>query len=231
MISRRNGARVLAALAGLAFATSVMGQTLDPATLERQRRAILTAGERGDVSAINRVLAAGGSVHARDDMMQTPLLLAVANGQLEAFKVLLAEGADINAQAHNQDTPWLLAGARGQVEMLRLMWPKTPDLSLRNRYGGNALIPACHYGHVEAVKFLVTTPIDLNHVNNLGWTCLLEAVVLGDGGPRHQEIVRTVLKAGADPNIADSRGNTALSNARGRGQSQIVAILDAAGAR
>lgn len=206
-------------------------QTLDPATTERQRRAMLKAAEQGDVSAVNRILAAGGKADVRDDMLRTPLLQAVANDRLEVVTLLLAEGADINAQAHNHDTPWLLAGARGRTDMLRLMWPKRPDLTLRNRYGGTALIPACHYGHVEAVKFLVTTKIDLNHINNLGWTCLLEAVILGDGGPRHQEIVRVVLKAGADPNTADKQGNTAIAHARTRGQTQIIAILDAAGAK
>jgi uncharacterized protein len=210
---------------------TALAQTRDPATIERQRRTMLEAAERGDVSTINRVISAGGTVHVRDDLQRTPLLLAVANNRLEAFKVLVAEGADINAQAHDQDTPWLLAGAQGRTDMLRLMLPKQPDFTKRNRYGGNALIPACHYGHVDAVKFLVTTGIDLNHVNALGWTCLLEAVILGDGGPRHQEIVRTVLKAGADPNIADRQGNTALSHARARGQTQIIVLLESAGGR
>jgi uncharacterized protein len=210
----------------------VFAQALDPATIERQRRSMLEAAERGDVSAINRIVSAGGSVNVRDDMLRTPLLLAVASDRLDAFKVLLGEGADVNAQAHDQDTPWLLAGARGRLEMLKLMLPKKPDLSLRNRYGGNALIPACHYGHVDTVRFLVAfSGINLDHINSLGWTCLLEAVLLGDGGSKHQEIMRVVLKAGANPNIADRQGNTALSHARARGQTQVIAILEAAGAR
>jgi uncharacterized protein len=216
----------------LGIAGQAQAQALDPATKERQRRTMLEAAERGDLSVINRVISAGGSVNVADDMLRTPLLLAVANDRLEAVKMLLSEGANINAQAHDQDTPWLLAGARGRTEMLQLMLPKKPDLTLRNRYGGNALIPACHYGHVETVRFLLASSgIDLNHINTLGWTCLLEAVLLGDGGPRYQEIVRAVLKAGADPNITDKQGNTALSHARARGQTQIIAILEASGAR
>ena len=208
-----------------------MTQVRDPGTIERQRRTMLDAAERGDVSTINRVVTAGGSVNVKDDLARTPLHLAVAADKLDAFKLLLTEGADINAVAHDLDTPWLLAGARGRTEMLRLMLPKGPDLSKRNRYGGNALIPACHHGHVETVKLLLGTRIDVNHVNDLGWTCLLEAVILGDGGPRHQEIVRAVLKAGADANIADRKGDTPLSHARAKGQTQIIAILEAVGAR
>ena len=56
-----------------------------------------------------------------------------------------------------------------------------------------ALIPAAHHGHVEAVKLLLATAIDKDHVNNLGWTALLEAVILGDGGPAHTEIVRLLV--------------------------------------
>ena len=48
--------------------------------------------------------------------------------------------------------------------------------------------------------------MDVDHVNNLGWTALLEAVILlSDGGPRHQAIVRMLLDAGADPELADTR--------------------------
>ena len=64
---------------------------------------------------------------------------------------------------------------------------RTPDLTIRNRFGGNALIPACERAHVEAVPLLLKAGIDVNHVNNLGWTCLLEIVILGDGGPRRRE--------------------------------------------
>ena len=184
-----------------------------------------------DSQSALRILAEGADVNQRDGLGRTPLLLAVEKGDVNMALALLQAGADINAQAANKDTPWLLAGASGRTEILMLMIPKKPDFSIRNRYGGNALIPACHYGHVDAVKFLVTTGIDLNQVNALGWTCLLEAVLLGDGGARHQEVIRAVLKAGGDPNIADKQGNTVLSHARARGQTQVIAILESAGAR
>jgi ankyrin repeat protein len=72
---------------------------------------------------------------------------------------------------------------------------------------------------------VVRTRVDLNHVNDLGWTALLEAVILGDGGPDHQEIVRILLGAGADPAIADHDGVTALQHARQRGYRQIARLL------
>jgi ankyrin repeat protein len=115
--------------------------------------------------------------------------------------------------------------------MLRAMIPKKPDFSLRNRYGGNALIPACERAHVETVKLLLTTGIDVNHVNDLGWTCLLEIVILGDGGPRHVEAAKLVLAAGADPNLADRDGVSPLAHARRKGQEEIARLIERAGGR
>ena len=105
------------------------------------------------------------------------------------------------------------------------------DLKSTNRYGGTALIPACHYGHVETVRELLRTKIDVDHVNNLGWTALLEAVILGDGGPAHTEIVRLLLAAGAKPGIADRQGVTPLEHARQRNYRAIAEMLARAGGR
>ncbi|MDP1717836.1 MAG: ankyrin repeat domain-containing protein, partial [Burkholderiales bacterium] len=105
------------------------------------------------------------------------------------------------------------------------------DLKRTNRYGGTALIPACHYGHVETVRVLLSSGIDINHVNNLGWTALLEAVILGDGGPRHAEIVRLLIAHRADVNLADRQGVTPLAHAEQRGQRTVSELLRGAGAR
>ncbi len=180
---------------------------------------------------MNRLIAAKADLEQRDGHRQTPLLLAVAGNHVAVAKALLAAGASPNAQAANQDTPWLLAGASGRTEIIAAMLPLKPDLSLRNRYGGNALIPACERAHVETAKLLLTSGIDVNHVNNLGWTCLLEIVILGDGGPRHREVAKLVLDAGADPNLADKDGVSPLQHARKRGQGEIAKLIAAAGGR
>ena len=120
---------------------------------------------------------------------------------------------------------FLAIGETGNVEILRAVLRADPDLTRTNRFGGTALIPAAHRGHVEVVRELVQTAIDLDHVNDPGWTALLEAVILGDGGATHQEIVRILVDAGADTQIADTEGVTPLEHARRSGYAEMIQIL------
>jgi ankyrin repeat protein len=93
-------------------------------------------------------------------------------------------------------------------------------------YHGTALIAAAHLGHVEVVRRLIAAGAPLDHVNNLGWTALMEAVILGDGGSNHQQVVRLLLEAGADRSIADRSGVSPLAHARARGYSGIARLLE-----
>jgi ankyrin repeat protein len=191
-------------------------------------RALLEGAERGDTAAVEKALSAGVKVDARDASGRTPLLLATHGNHPAAAKLLIAAGADVNAKDEIQDSPYLYAGAHGRTEILKMTLAAGADLKSVNRYGGTALIPACHYGHVETVKVLLGTKIDIDHVNRLGWTALLEAVILGDGGKAHTEIVDLLLKAGANPSIADREGRTPLDHARRRGFAAMTGLLETA---
>lgn len=186
---------------------------------------LLTAAATGDAATVGLALRAGAEVEARDDHQRTALLLAVTGDHVEVARVLVAAGADPDALDDRNDTPWLVAGVTGSVAMAEVLLPADPDLTIRNRYGGISIIPAAERGHVEYLQRVLQTDIDVNHVNDLGWTALLEAVILGDDGARHQETVRVLIDAGADPAIADHDGVTPLEHARSRGYSKIARLL------
>jgi ankyrin repeat protein len=171
----------------------------------------------GNVEAVRSMLTDRAETEVRDAEGRTPLLLATRQDEVEIARLLIEAGADVNAKDTIHDTPFLYAGAEGRDAILRLILA-TGKANLRdtNRYGGVALIPAAHHGHPSTVRILLGTDIDIDHVNNLGWTALIEAVILSDGGPIHQEIVGLLVDAGADREIADRDGVTPLEHARRR---------------
>jgi len=188
------------------------------------------AAANGDTATIKHLLAQGVQIDARDGNGCTALLVATRGNRIAAAKALVEAGADVNAQDNIQDSPYLYAGARGHLEILKMTLAHGADLKSTNRYGGTALIPASERGHVEAVRTLIEAGVEVDHVNNLGWTALLEAIILSDGGERHQQIVQALVEAKANVNLADGKGITPLQHARSRGYIRIEQILVAAGA-
>ena len=201
------------------------------AAADERAPALLEAAANGDAARVRDLIAQGAPLEARDAQGNTPLLRATQGNHAQAAGALIAAGADVNAQNRMQDSAYLLAGAQGYREILELALAHGADLKSTNRYGGTALIPACERGHVEVVKRLLQAGVDPNHVNRLGWTGLLEAIILSDGGPRHQAIVALLIEGGADVNLPDGDGRTPLQHARQRGQAEIVQMLERAQAR
>ncbi|MFF2243114.1 ankyrin repeat domain-containing protein [Arthrobacter sp. NPDC058130] len=138
---------------------------------------------------------------------------------------LIKAGGNVNAKDAIQDSAFLYAGAEGFNEVLQLTLAAGADVRSTNRYGGTALIPASEHGHVDTVRILIAAGVPVNHVNKLGWTAMQEAILLNNGGPRQQEVVRMLLAAGADPGIRDPQGRTALENAERLGFAEIVALI------
>jgi ankyrin repeat protein len=164
------------------------------------------------------------STDAQAQLDQELIAAAKANN-VPLVRELIARGGNVNAKDALQDSAFLYAGAEGLNEVLRLTLAAGADVASTNRYGGTALIPASEHGHVETVQILIDAGVPVNHVNNLGWTAMQEAILLNNGGPRQQEVVRLLLAAGADPDIRDPEGRTALQNAERLGFAEIAAML------
>lgn len=191
-----------------------------------QQEDIIKLVKSNNIEGVKQALQNGADVNTTDHQQRNLLLLATQNKQQEMAQLLVAKGANVNMQADNRDSPFLYAGASGQTDLVRLFLANGARFDLFNRYNGSALIPACERGHIETVKLLANTknyPID--HINRLGWTALMEAVVLGDGSRKYQEIVQILKDGGADLRIPDKDGVSALQHARNRGFKEIVKIL------
>ena len=218
MIARATGVAIVLVL-------FIVGCADEPERVPAGR--LVEAAARGDAATVSDLLSRGADVNERDSSGRTAVTAAVYAGSAETVRLLVADGADLDIRDDTQSNAFLALGETGNVAVLEEVLKGSPDVTLTNRFGGTALIPAADRGHVAMVRALLEkTEVDVDHVNDLGWTALLEAVVLGSGGPEHQEIVRLLIAAGADKSIADGEGVTALEHARANGYATIASILE-----
>jgi ankyrin repeat protein len=192
-------------------------------------RGLHAAATRGDVAEIRRLGADKAALNARDGNERTPLHVATFQRHPAAATALIALGADTALLDKERYDAVTVAAVANDVPTLNALLAGGASAKLTtSRYDGTALIAAAHLGHVGVVDALIRAGAPLDHVNNLGWTALIEAVILGDGGARHTEVVRLLLAAGANRNIPDRQRATPLDLARGRGYAAMVRLLEAA---
>ncbi len=188
------------------------------------------AAQTGDVAKIDRLEAAKADINARDSNGRTPLHVAAFAGQREAIKALVRRGADLNLLDKDRYDGVTIAAVANDEETLRVLLAQGASAKLvTSLYDGTALIAAAHLGHVGVVKQLIAAGAPLDLVNNLHWTAAIEAVVLGDGGMRHQQTLRALIDAGANLQLTDRQGNTPLQLAKSRGYTEMVQMLARAG--
>ena len=224
--------RLLLLIACLLFAMPAAAQ-IPPGPAEiAAYRGLHAAAAKGDATEIARLIAAGEKVDAVDGHRRTPLHVAAHLGHQAAAQALIRGGANPNALDAQQYDIVTIVAVTNDVPMLKLALaggcnPK----NITSPYQGTALIAAAHLGHAEVVRVLIAAGAPLDHVNNLGWTALIESIVLGNGGRNHTDTLDALVKAGANVNLADRAGTTPLRLAKGRGYSEMVRILEAAGAK
>lgn len=190
------------------------------------------AAAKGDVAEIGRLIKAGANPNARDGAQRTPVHVAAYVSQIAAMRLLVAAGGDINAFEHRKYDVVTIASVKDDLPTLEAALALGANAkAITSPYDGTALIAAAHLGHDGVVRALIRAGAPLDHVNNLGWTALIEAVILGDGGPRHVATVKALVEAGARTDLADRDGRTPLQHAEARGYAPMMRLIAAGRSR
>ncbi len=230
-VFKRLAAQV-ATVVGLLLASVVLAQVPPSAAEAAAYQGLHAAAHRGDLVTIQTLASDKAALQARDRAGRTALHVATFARQHQAVQALLQAGADPSALEQGRYDAVTIAAVADDEETLRVLLAGGASAQLvTSRYDGTALIAAAHLGHDGVVRQLIKAGAPLDHVNNLHWTAVIEAIVLGDGGPRHQATLKALLDAGASTRLTDRSGATPLQLARARGHGPMVQMLQAAGAR
>jgi ankyrin repeat protein len=139
---------------------------------------------------------------------------------------LLAAGAVVDARNANGGTALMYAVSAGDIAMMRLLLGAGADANARARIGWTPLLVGAAKGRDGAIVLLLAAGADPNETDAYGWTPLMRAVSAG-----HAAAVDALLDAGGlDLQAREESGATALHIAAGRGYTDIVRRLLAAGA-
>jgi ankyrin repeat protein len=225
---------VLAAACGLGFmaawpASAQVGPSSAEAT---SYKGLFAAAVKGDVAHIDTLAAAKADLNARDGNGRTPLHVASFARQREAIRALAKAGANLNLLENDRYDGVTIASVADDEDTLRVLLSLGASAKqVTSRYDGTALIAAAHLGHDGVVRQLIAAGAPLDHMNNLHWTAVIESIVLGNGGTRHQATLKALIAAGANLQLTDRQGNTPLALARARDFKEMIALLEKAGAK
>lgn len=182
----------------------------------------------------------GADVNIKDNAGWSPLTWASATNHAEIAKLLIEKGAHINEKNNQGQTPLMFASKWGYVEIVKLLIDNGTEINMQMDDGWTALIDSIDSDHIEIAKLLIEKGADVNLKSKSrvletpegksmqfgGWTALMAAAFKG-----HTEIAKLLIEKGADLNAKDEHGQTPLTVAKQWKRSEIIRLLQEAGAK
>ena len=148
-------------------------------------------------------------------------MAAAVNGNLESIGALITGGASIGATTQAGLTALMEAARYRNAPVVKLLIEKGADVNARTKRNNTAISYAAASGDAGTVKLLLEQGARVDVLDERNYSPLMYAAY-SEAMP--VEIVRMLLAKGADPGI-EGEGETALSLAKKRGDTEIVRLI------
>ena len=198
------------------------------------------------LNIVDILIKAGADLNIVDKNGETALILAIRKGYVKIVKALVAGGTDVNTADHSGNSALILAARKQKLKMTKVLIKAGAEVDKPCSEGLTALSYYALEGSEEGVKMVLEAGAKVNTNCFKGKTALLHcasgmldydvwkglAPDLGEAiMNRRTKIAILLVKAGADVNISDNSGNTALMLAVRKINLKMGEVLIKAGAK
>ena len=159
---------------------------------EGLRRAV----QEGDAEFVKLLLDKGTDVNTKDEIGETPLLMASQFGHSGVVGALLDNGADANLKNKSGYTALHYAAISGNYHVGKLLTDRGADINARDKDGWTALMWAANRGFPDLVELLLEKGADVNAKDEKGSTLLMKVVTLEQDDEITLKIVKALLAHG-----------------------------------
>ena len=171
----------------------------------------------------------GADVNESNLQGTSPLMYAVRLKNTDFVRLLLSKGAQVNHSNRSDETALMLAVSKGALEIAKTLIQAGASLEHRDAAGRNLLMRALWDDtpatRLAMLRLLLQHKVDVNGLSDSNSSPLMVAAQ-----NQLSEEVELLLAAGADPNVANTYGYTALSQAVSRDDKRSVQNIIRAGA-
>lgn len=180
--------------------------------------ALMRAAVKNNVKKIEALVTQGANINFKTAIKgeiaikgKTALMVAAERKQLNAISALIKHGANMDIKNSNGESA--LFYAKNDFNVFKTLVDNGADIESRNKQGQtvlfNFLENSSNKKHalqrIKIIKYLIKIEVNLDAKDNKGMTPLLYAV-----GEKNKEAVEIIIESGADANVVDDKGNTAL---------------------
>jgi ankyrin repeat protein len=205
---------------------------------------LIAATKRGDARSVHTLLDKGANANVRDIYGKTPLMWAAEKGELSIVRVLMNKGANINLKDKNGLTALAYAKAKGQIGITALLDKRKPGarkarrprkpLAKKIQRKTTSLIEEALAHDKYIVWLLLIIPLYL-FVRLISFLAKQRKkkrnkLFLNVAREGKYDTLRSLIENGANVNIRDKTGMTALMMAGEKGDIDGVTLLIGEGA-
>jgi uncharacterized protein len=189
--------------------------------------ALAHAARAGQTALVQMFLELGAPIDARNIAGSTALYAAAESDRAAVVRLLLDKGADPNLPGRSGVTPLGAAAFRGNVGVVDTLLAHGADAKIADRTGKAPIVYAAAFGFTAIVSRLIAAGVDPNARYGNDLTALMWAAGHDDGaGLRDIEaVIELLVERGAQLDLADNRGRTALMIAAENGHATVVELL------